>query len=105
MTTNKDQLGKVIARSWDDSAFKERLLSDPMTVLTTEGVEIPEGVEVRIVESTDKVVYLVLPSPPPGVMGDGELDQVAGGLRARSAGGATGTKVLGCNCWQGEAWN
>ncbi len=48
---------KVIAKAWTDDGFKVRLLSDPATLLKEEGVEIPPGVEVRIVEDTVNVQH------------------------------------------------
>jgi hypothetical protein len=44
---------------------------------------IPEGMEVRLVQSTDKVRYLVISHPPsgvqPGTMADAELMSLVGG--------------------------
>ncbi len=67
---NREELAKkiqkVIAKAWADEAFKQRLLSNPSETLRGEGIEPPPGVEVRVVESTDKVYYLVLPPKPQG---------------------------------------
>lgn len=63
----KDQskrLGQVIAKAWSDDAFKERLLSDPRKVLGEHGITLPEGIEVKAVENTDKVFHLVIPQAP-----------------------------------------
>ena len=44
---------------------------------------LPEGVEVRAVEESAQIIYLVLPSASPlgqgGELSDQELDEVAGG--------------------------
>ena len=56
--------GKLIAKLWEDKNLKERLLSNPGPVLKENGIEIPDGIEVRVVENTDKVVYLMLPAKP-----------------------------------------
>jgi hypothetical protein len=55
---------KVVAMAWADEVFKHRLLSDPARVLKAQGVSIPKGAEVRIVEDTDKVFHVVLPVKP-----------------------------------------
>jgi hypothetical protein len=55
---------KVVAMAWADEAFKHRLLSDPARVLRAQGVSVPEGVEVRIVEDTAMVLHVVLPVKP-----------------------------------------
>jgi hypothetical protein len=58
------KIAKVIAKAWSDEAFKERLLSEPKTVLETEGIKAPEGAEVMAVEQTEKKFYFVIPAKP-----------------------------------------
>ena len=70
---------KTIARAWRDPAFKARLLADPHAVLKEAGVAAPAGVTVKVVESTDSHVHLVLPPRPTGELSDADLDKVAGG--------------------------
>ena len=53
---------RVINKSWDDPEFKRRLLADPVGVLRAEGVNLPEGVRVRVIEDTAKTLHLVLPN-------------------------------------------
>ena len=53
--------GKVIARSWSDEAYKERLLAQPREVLAEAGIRLPEGVEVVITEDRPEQWNLVLP--------------------------------------------
>jgi hypothetical protein len=75
------KMGQIIARTWSDEAFKQRLLADPAATLKAEGVAIPAGVELRTVENTDKVFYFVLPpKPATGELSDEDLEKVAGGL-------------------------
>jgi hypothetical protein len=72
---------QIVARAWVDEAFKARLLSEPATVLTEGGVELPPGVEVRIGEDTDSVLHLVLPRrPADGELSADQLEKVAGGV-------------------------
>jgi hypothetical protein len=74
--------GQLVARAWRDAAFKARLLAEPAAVLAEQGIPVPPGVEVRAVENTDRVLYLVLPPGPPSIKGelsDAELEAVAGG--------------------------
>ena len=70
--------GRVVAKAWSDAAFKQRLVADPAAVLKAEGVAIPEGTELRLVENTDKFVYLTLPAKP-AELSDEQLEGVAGG--------------------------
>ena len=46
--------------------YRSRAVSDPRGVLDEFGVELDEGVEVRVVDSTADIRYLVIPRRPPG---------------------------------------
>jgi nitrile hydratase alpha subunit len=46
--------------------YRSRAVSDPHGVLREFGVELDEDVEVRVVDSTADVRYLVIPRRPPG---------------------------------------
>lgn len=58
------KIGQIISKAWADDAFKQRLLSDTMAVLRKEGIEVQPNVEVRAVEQTKNLVYLVIPQKP-----------------------------------------
>lgn len=73
------QQAQFMARVWSDPDLKQRLMDDPKAVLREQGAQIPEDVEVRVVESTDQVVYLVLPPAPSDEISDEALESVAGG--------------------------
>jgi hypothetical protein len=73
------QYSKIIARARADGEFKRRLLVDPAAVLREYELEVPDGVEVRALESTDSVVYIALPPPPGEDVSDEDLALVAGG--------------------------
>ncbi|TWB15511.1 putative ribosomally synthesized peptide [Nitrospirillum amazonense] len=78
--TNEENLkvtGKIIAKAWTDAAFKARLLADPAAVLKAEGIDVPSGVRLSIVENTASSYTLVLP-PKPVDMSDADLDQAGG---------------------------
>jgi nitrile hydratase len=46
--------------------YRSRAVSDPRGVLGEFGVELPDDVEVRVVDSTADIRYLVIPRRPPG---------------------------------------
>jgi len=71
--------GKSIAKAWTDEAFKAKLLADPTAVFKENGIEVPEGVEVKMLENTENMVHFVLPPPPAAELSDEDLDKVAGG--------------------------
>ena len=76
---------KLVQRSLEDEAFRQKLLDDPKGTLEQElGRGLPEGVQVRVVEETKDTIYLVLPSASAvgdqgGSLSEEELDAVAGG--------------------------
>ena len=75
------QWGQVVARAWADPAFKQRLLANPADALREEGIEVPPGIELRIVEDTEQVRHLALPpKPAEGELSEEELERVAGGI-------------------------
>jgi hypothetical protein len=76
---------KVIATALVDKAFKQKLMADPASVLRAEGVEIRQGVEIRVVEDTEKVHHLLLPVKPAGKeLTNDQLQQIAGGVATGS---------------------
>jgi hypothetical protein len=72
---------QIVARAWCDEALMKRLLSDPRNVLAEHGMEVPEGMEVKIVEGAEVAVvddhetvrYLTLPVSPPDELWDEDL--------------------------------
>ena len=63
--------------------YRSRAVSDPRAVLREFGVELDEGTEVRVVDSTADIRYLVLPRRP---VGTEQLDETAlAGLVTRDA--------------------
>ncbi len=80
--------GKLMAKAWSDDDFKAQLLSDPMTVFRENDLTIPEGIEVRMVENTEKITHFILPPEPSDELMDEEL--------AGAAGGAGSDVCVGC---------
>ena len=55
------KFAKLIAKAWSDEAFKERLLTDSRAVLEAEGISVPPGVDIKVVEQTDTQFFMVIP--------------------------------------------
>ncbi|GAB1394974.1 hypothetical protein MASR1M60_31380 [Rhodocyclaceae bacterium] len=72
------QMQQLIAKCWADEAFKQRLLADPVGTLKAEGIAVPEGVRVRVMEDTAQEVTLVIPARSTE-LSDEVLSEVAGG--------------------------
>ena len=58
-------------------AYRSRTVADPRGVLAEFGVELPEGVEARVHDSTADLRYIVLPMRPKGTQGWSETQLAA----------------------------
>ena len=55
---------------WYKSApYRSRAVSDPRSVLTEFGTELPDDVEIQVWDSTSEMRYLVIPQQPAGTEG------------------------------------
>jgi hypothetical protein len=57
--------------------YRSRAVSDPRGVLAEFGVELGDGVELRVLDSTADIRYLVIPRRPRGSDGASELELAA----------------------------
>jgi hypothetical protein len=72
-------MGNIIKRCWEDDAFQKRFMSEPHAVLKENGIEVPDDMKVKVVQSTDDVQYFAIPAKPSDELSEGALDQVTGG--------------------------
>jgi hypothetical protein len=76
---------KLVAKAIQDEGFKRRLLNEPKSVYAEElGQEIPDSVNIQVVEESANTTYLVLPrkleeAGAEGELSDEALEAVAGG--------------------------
>ena len=68
---------------YKSSAYRAKAVIDPRGVLRDFGVTLPEGVAVRVWDSTAEIRYLVLPERPAGT--DGLDEEALAGLVTRDA--------------------
>jgi len=73
------KVNELVAKCWEDEGFKQQLMADPVATLRAQGVELPPGMKIQVVENTDQAFTLVIP-PKPDDLSDEELDAVVGGL-------------------------
>lgn len=73
MSESKQELSKAwaraVAKAWADEEYKRRLLTDPQAVAAEEGVPLPEGLTLKVVENTASTMHLVLPAHPNASVG------------------------------------
>jgi Nitrile hydratase, alpha chain len=84
MSENDNDFGKIVAKAWRDPAFKAELIANPAAALKAEGIDVPAGMTVTVVENTDKQFHLVLPPVPTDELCDEALDAVAGGVWSKA---------------------
>ena len=71
---------QIVAKAWADKKYKKRLLADPVAVLEENGLAVPVGMKIKVVENTDKLCTLILPlNPDEAELTDAELKSVTGG--------------------------
>ena len=93
---------RLIQRSLEDEDFRRRLLEDPKAAVEQElGTRLPEDVRVVAVEETSETIYLVLPfvsmeAQETGELSDRDLEAVAGGWDAQTAGYTCGSQQTRC---------
>jgi hypothetical protein len=80
-----EELMKTLAqKAWENSAFKEQLIKDPVTTIqefTGKHFEIPENQKFIVVDQTDEsTVYFNIPKDPNNMqLTETQLEIVAGG--------------------------
>ena len=82
MTEKKNALAQLFAACWKDEALKARFMADPKSVLKEHGLDVPGGIDVKVVENADDCVHITLPARPAGRLdlSDDELNNAAGGV-------------------------
>jgi nitrile hydratase len=56
------QKAKLVARAWLDPAFRTRLQTSPASALEEFDIAVPRGVKIVVVEDTEKVMHVTIPS-------------------------------------------
>ena len=66
LTANQLEAGKkwlqLVSQAQGDKTLKQRLIDIPIAVLKEHGINVRDGLDIRVVENTDNVVYLTLPA-------------------------------------------
>ncbi len=89
--SDKKSWQDVIVKCWTDDDFKKKLMSAPEATLKSEGLDIPEGLTINVVENTASSRTIVIPEKPAI-----ELPDTGDTLRKQV--GARGCAVI-ISCW------
>ena len=78
----------------NDADYRKALLDDPKAVLQGHlGQELPDWMNVKVVEESADTIFLIAPHVPSEELDDADLEMVAGGK------GGSGTTIKGnANC-------
>ena len=81
MTEQRNKLAALFAACWKDEALKARFMADPKAVMAEFDMDVPDGIDVNVVENTDNTVHITMPKAPRGAdeLSNEELAGAAGG--------------------------
>ena len=81
MSDEKDALAQLFSACCKDEALKARFMAEPRVVLKEHGLDVPDGIDVKVVENADDCVHITLPAPPAGNndLSDDDLSNATGG--------------------------
>lgn len=80
-TVQQQEMDRITAKAWLDDAFKAKLLTDANMALAGEGIEVPAGITIKVIENTQSTLHFILAAKPrDGELSEEELaDSTAGG--------------------------
>ena len=71
---------ELITKATEDAEFREQLKAHPRDTVAHEfGSQIPDDLEITVLEETPKHVYIVLPAQPAANLSREQLDAIAAG--------------------------
>jgi intracellular multiplication protein IcmD len=69
-TTTMEQVANVITKAATDPTFRNQLLNSAATALQSQGIILPEGMSLQVLENSSTLANLVIPAKPADSSGD-----------------------------------
>ncbi len=92
---NKEEYGKAIARivakCWMDHDFKKTFVENPALILKDEGIMVPDGMKIRVLEDTKDLRSIILPVKPEDL---GQIEELEDRLAAAALPLASNSMIL-----------
>jgi len=84
MTNESNGLAKILQECWENDAAKAAFINDPKAVLAAHGMDVPEEMDIKVVENSNSLTHIVLPANPSDEvkamdLDDSELAAAVGG--------------------------
>ena len=81
MTEQNNAFAELFAACWKDDALKARFMADPKAVLAERGIDMPDNIDVKVVENSEHHLHITMPPAPAGhnLLSEEELNAAAGG--------------------------
>ena len=57
-------IARIVAKCWMDESYRKNFIADPAAALKDEGIIVPEGVKIRVLEDTSELRSFILPAKP-----------------------------------------
>ena len=81
-------LAELFAACCRDEALKRRFIENPGAMLREHGIDVPEGLVIKVIENTDDHVHITLPKAPSDELSDEDLLHAVGGYQTVAKTGA-----------------
>lgn len=96
---NNNEISRIIIKALKDPEFKKRLMKNPRATLEKElNIQIPQEIDLQILEETGHKKYLILPNVDLNEVNDTELNTLAAGAAGTFFCTKSCTKTL--KCWE-----
>lgn len=69
---------QIIQKAWEDAEFKKQLIANPKDAIKEAfGIDVPDTIDVEVVEESANKYYLVLPENPKALKNADQLNAAA----------------------------